>query len=72
MTAESATDGDVFPGYPREMLSPILQAGQVVAMDNLAAHKVDGARELIGAAGAEMRYLRPTLPTSTPSNPTGR
>ena len=41
MTVESATDGDVFLAYLKEVLCPTLQAGQVVVMDNLAAHKLN-------------------------------
>ena len=44
MTVESPTDGDVFLAYVEQVLSPRLQAGQVVVMDNLPAHKVDGVR----------------------------
>jgi hypothetical protein len=38
MTIESATDGDVFLAYLEQVLCPL--PGQVVIMDNLAAHKV--------------------------------
>ena len=44
MTVESATDGDVFLAYLDQVLCPRLQPGQVVVMDNLAAHKVEGVR----------------------------
>ena len=59
MTVESPTDGDVFLDYVEQVLCPRLQAGQVVVMDNLPAHKVEGARSLIEAAGAELLYLPP-------------
>jgi len=36
-------------------------------MDNLPAHKVHGVRQAIEAAGASLRYLPPTAPTSIPS-----
>jgi transposase len=66
MTVEAATDGDVFLAYLREVLCPTLQIGQVVVMDNLSAHKVDGVRELIEATGAELRYLPPYSPDFNP------
>ena len=47
MTVDSATDGDVFLAFVEHVLCPNLQPGQLVVMDNLAAHKVDGVRELI-------------------------
>ena len=69
MTVESATDGDVFLAYVSEVLCPTLQAGQIVVMDNLSAHKVDGVRTLIEAAGAELRYLPPYSPDFNPIEP---
>ena len=38
-------------------------------MDNLAAHKVDGVRELIEATGAELRDLPPYSPDFNPIEP---
>ena len=69
MTVESATDGDVFLAYLKEVLCPTLQAGQVVVMDNLTAHKVGGVKTLIEAAGAELRYLPPYSPDFNPIEP---
>ena len=69
MTVESATDGDVFVTYLKEVLCPTLQTGQVVVMDNLSAHKVEGVKELIETAGAELRYLPPYSPDFNPIEP---
>ena len=44
MTIASPTDGDVFLAYLEQVLCPQLQPGQVVIMDNLSAHKVQGVR----------------------------
>ncbi|MGB8769650.1 MAG: transposase [Candidatus Korobacteraceae bacterium] len=71
MTIEEATNGDIFLAYVKQVLGPTLRPGDVVIMDNLSAHKVAGVRELIRAAGAELIYLRPTLPTSIPSRRLG-
>ena len=38
----------------------------LVVMDNLAAHKVAGVREAIGAAGASLLYLPPYSPDLNP------
>jgi transposase len=62
MTIESPTDGDVFLAYLVQVLFPQLQPGQVVIMDNLAAHKIDGVRSLIEACGADLLYLPPYSP----------
>ena len=66
MTVESPTDGDVFLAYLDQVLCPQLSPGQVVVMDNLAAHKVDGVRERIEAAGATLLYLPPYSPDFNP------
>ena len=61
MTVESPTDGDVF--LAEQVLCPRLQPGQVVVMDNLPAHKVEGVRRLIEATGrSQARTPQPGLP----------
>ena len=50
MTVSAPTDSEVFLTYLQEVLCPALRPGQVVVMDNLAAHKVAGVAEAIGAA----------------------
>lgn len=66
MTIESPTDGDVFLAYLEQVLCPHLQPGQVVIMDNLAAHKVAGVRSLIESRGAQLLYLPPYSPDFNP------
>ena len=66
MTVESPTDGDVFLAYVEQVLCPRLQPGQVVVMDNLPAHKVEGVRSLIQAARAELLYWPPYSPDFNP------
>jgi transposase len=66
MTIAAATDGDVFLAYLEQVLCPQLQAGQVVIMDNLRAHKVEGVRENIEARGARLVYLPPYSPDFNP------
>ncbi len=58
--------GEVFRAYVEQMLAPALQSGDVVVMDNLAAHKVTGVREAIRAAGASVLYLPPYSPDLNP------
>ena len=58
--------GEVFRAYVEQMLAPALQPGDVVVMDNLAAHKVTGVREAIRAAGASVLYLPPYSPDLNP------
>ena len=66
MSIEAATDGDVFRAYLEQVLCPQLRPGDVVVLDNLSAHKVDGVRSLIAGAGAELRYLPPYSPDFNP------
>jgi transposase len=40
-----------------------------VVLDNLAAHKVDGVRQAIAAAGASILYLPPYSPDLAPGSP---
>jgi len=66
MTIEEPTDGDIFLAYVEQVLCPTLLAGDVVVMDNLGAHKVDGVEGLIQARGAEVLYLPPYSPDLNP------
>lgn len=66
MTVEAATDSDVFLAFLDQVLCPQLQAGHVVVMDNLAAHKVIAVRERIEATGATLLYLPPYSPDLNP------
>jgi len=66
MTIESPTDGEVFTAYVEHILCPHLQAGDVVILDNLSAHKVAGIRELIEGCGARLLYLPPYSPDLNP------
>lgn len=49
-----------------KVLIPELRPGDVVVMDNLSSYKRPRVREIIEAAGAELRYL---LPYSADFNP---
>jgi len=59
-------DGLTFSAYVEQILAPTLVPGDVVVMDNLPAHKVQGVREIIAAAGATLRYLPPYSPDFNP------
>lgn len=58
--------GDAFRAYVEQFLAPTLSKGDVVVMDNLAAHKVAGVREAIAAVGATILYLPPCSPDLNP------
>ena len=69
MTIAEPTDGDIFLAYLEQVLCPRLRPGQVVIMDNLSAHKVEGVRQQIEAAGARLLYLPPYSPDLNPIEP---
>lgn len=58
--------GTAFRAYVEQFLVPALEPGDVVVLDNLAAHKVDGIRQAIAAAGASILYLPPYSPDLNP------
>lgn len=63
---DGAMNGQVFRAYVEKVLIPVLKPGDIVVMDNLSAHKVDGIRELIKAVGAKLVYLPPYSPDLNP------
>ncbi len=58
--------GAAFRAHVEQVLAPALTPSDVVVMDNLAAHKVDGVRQAIAAAGASILYLPPYSPDLNP------
>ena len=58
--------GAAFLAYVEQMLAPVLAPGDVVVLDNLAAHKVDGIAQAVHAAGASILYLPPYSPDLNP------
>lgn len=66
MSVAEPTDTDIFLAYLDRCLCPALRPGDVVVMDTLSAHKADGVRERIEAAGAELLYLPPYSPDLNP------
>ena len=58
--------GPAFCAYVEQFLAPALAPGDVVVLDNLAAHRVEGVRQAIKAAGASILYLPPYSPDLNP------
>ena len=61
-----STDREVFEAYVEHVLAPTLEAGQLVTMDNLSAHKPARVRELIEERGCELLYLPAYSPDFNP------
>jgi len=70
LTAPAVFDGpidnDTFRAYVERVLVPTLRPGDVVVLDNLAAHKQPEVRAAIEEAGALLRFLPPYSPDFNP------
>lgn len=66
MTVQGGTSGEVFERFVQQKLLPVLQPGQVVVWDNLAAHKRRAVREAIEAKGCKVVFLPPYSPEFNP------
>ncbi len=66
VSIEGATDALLFETYVEEFLAPTLQAGQVVVLDGLGAHRTERVRNLIEERGAELVFLPPYSPDMNP------
>ena len=66
MVLDGPMNGAAFKAYIAQVLAPTLKPGDIVVMDNLAAHKHALIRETIEAAGAMLLYLPPYSPDFNP------
>ena len=70
LTATAVFDGpidnDTFRAYVEQVLVPTLHPGDVVVLDNLAAHKQPEVRVAIEQAGSLLRFLPPYSPDFNP------
>lgn len=66
MVIDGAMTGAAFSAYADALLGPVLGAGDIVVLDNLSAHKVEGVREAIAKTGATLLYLPPYSPDFNP------
>ena len=66
LVIDGTLNGELFLRYIEQHLAPTLTAGDIVIMDNLAAHKVAGVNEALTAVGAQVMYLPPYSPDFNP------
>jgi len=59
-------DSHLFLNYIEQSLAPSLKPGDIVVMDNLSSHKVNGVRQAIEAVGADLWYLPAYSPDLNP------
>lgn len=57
MVLDGPMTGPAFLAYVQQVLVPTLRPGDIVALDNLPAHKITGVRTTIQAAGAQFFLL---------------
>ena len=63
---EGPMTGEMFKAYTEQFLAPALARGDIVFMDNVSVHKVDGIEEAIEARGAIPVYLPAYSPDLNP------
>jgi len=63
---DGAMNGNVFLAYVEQVLSPTLQTGDVVVMDNLPTHTAAGVRDAIERASAKLMFLPSYSPDFNP------
>lgn len=66
MIIEGSANAAAFEEYVEEILAPSLTAGQIVMMDNLAAHKGKKVVDLIQARGCQVLFLPGYSPDFSP------
>ncbi len=62
MVVDGPMDGELFLARVEQFLCPSLHRGDIVILDNLSSHKVDGVQQAIALADASVLYLPPYLP----------
>lgn len=63
---EGAMNGETFKAYVEQFLAPTLKRGDIVFMDNVSVHKVDGVEQAIEAQGAIPFYPPAYTPDFNP------
>jgi transposase len=66
LVLDGPMDGECFLAYVEQVLVPSLTPGDVVIMDNLPAHRVNGVKAAIERVGAKLLYLPPYSPDFNP------
>lgn len=66
LVVDGPINGEIFLAWIKQHLAPTLKKGDIVVMDNLSSHKVQGVLEALKAVGAEVLYLPPYSPDFNP------
>ena len=63
---KGALNGEFFKAYIEQALAPTLKPDDIIVMDNLSSHKVEGALQPIYDRGAKVLFLPPYSPDLNP------
>ncbi|MCL1970149.1 MAG: transposase [Candidatus Bathyarchaeota archaeon] len=66
ITFKGTLNGDIFGLYVKYVLAPTLSVGDVVFLDNLSSHKVDGVLDPVDEKGAYVWFLPAYSPDLNP------
>ena len=66
MVLDGPMTGQAFLAYVQQVLIPTLKPGDIVALDNLPAHKIAAVRAAIETTGAQFFLLPPYSPDMNP------
>lgn len=66
MLIEGSVDTLVFNAYCEQVLQPTLKRGDVIVLDNLAAHRASRIEEIAASCGAQVLWLPPYSPDFSP------
>jgi transposase len=66
MTVEGAVDTLVFNVYVEHVLRPTIEAGEVLVLDNLSAHRASCIERVAAECGASVLWLPPYSPDFSP------
>ena len=66
LSVNGAVNSDVFAAYLDQVPGPTLRPDDVVVLDNLSVHKVEGLDDIVKHYGARLRYLPPYSPDFNP------
>ncbi len=66
LVIDGGINGAMFLTWVKKELAPTLQQDDIVIMDNLSSHKVQGVHETIEAVGARILFLPPYSPDLNP------
>jgi transposase len=59
-------DGAVFKTYVENVLVPELHPGDIILLDHLSSHKVDGIEDILAQVGAKLKFLPRYSPEFSP------